>query len=529
METWQEAALVAEVSKRTRVPIFSFSAPSITPPLTSVRWPSLVRMVNNDYLQVLSVIVLYEDDGTTSSGILTLLSHALQAVGSKIEHWSAFPPFSSLSDPISFIREELEKINKYKQSRVFIIVRSLLELATRIITEAKQIGFMGRDSVWITADSVTNQFNIVNSSVMSSMQGIIGIRTPFSETSPSFKDFSIQFRNLFRSTYPQEDKSEPGIYALSAYDTISTIALAMEKSTDISTSLALLDNILSSNFNGLSGQIHFQNGELSRSTTYTVVNVVGKSYIQLKFWSPEYGFTDEVIDGKMSQEKSTSDGRKMQGLDDLVYWPGGLRRVPLGWVMPNAANPMVIGIPGRTSFEKFVKVNEGEDPTGFCTDVFKNALQRLNYTLPYIFESFHGLYDDLVDEVHFGNAARSTVPGGPSVACSTAKALEWDATWLKMVVFLSVTNEEQATINLNAMNQLKGKKPWSLSFSFGRALQPEYSQGMVWKSGKCGEGAVPSSQGVRQTREATLGTYKGDATWLEMVLLEGLHVKDYKY
>ncbi|XP_042494747.1 asparagine synthetase [glutamine-hydrolyzing] 2-like [Macadamia integrifolia] len=29
------------------------------------------------------------------------------------------------------------------------------------------------------------------------------------------------------------------------------------------------------------------------------------------------------------------------------------------------------------------------------------------------------------------NAARSTVPGGPSVACSTAKALEWDATWSK--------------------------------------------------------------------------------------------------
>ncbi|KAK6923758.1 Asparagine synthase [Dillenia turbinata] len=27
------------------------------------------------------------------------------------------------------------------------------------------------------------------------------------------------------------------------------------------------------------------------------------------------------------------------------------------------------------------------------------------------------------------NAARSTVPGGPSVACSTAKAVEWDAAW----------------------------------------------------------------------------------------------------
>lgn len=29
------------------------------------------------------------------------------------------------------------------------------------------------------------------------------------------------------------------------------------------------------------------------------------------------------------------------------------------------------------------------------------------------------------------NSARLTVPGGPSIACSTAKAIEWDAQWLK--------------------------------------------------------------------------------------------------
>jgi len=29
------------------------------------------------------------------------------------------------------------------------------------------------------------------------------------------------------------------------------------------------------------------------------------------------------------------------------------------------------------------------------------------------------------------SAARQTVPGGPSVACSTAKAVEWDAAWSK--------------------------------------------------------------------------------------------------
>merc|ERR1711982_284744 len=37
---------------------------------------------------------------------------------------------------------------------------------------------------------------------------------------------------------------------------------------------------------------------------------------------------------------------------------------------------------------------------------------------------------------------------------------------------LDEDNEEVATVNLNAMNQLyKGKLPWHLSFSYGKALQ----------------------------------------------------------
>lgn len=41
------------------------------------------------------------------------------------------------------------------------------------------------------------------------------------------------------------------------------------------------------------------------------------------------------------------------------------------------------------------------------------------------------------------------------------------------VMFLSGgQSEEEASLNLNAMNRLKGiTKPWTLSFSYGRALQ----------------------------------------------------------
>ena len=40
------------------------------------------------------------------------------------------------------------------------------------------------------------------------------------------------------------------------------------------------------------------------------------------------------------------------------------------------------------------------------------------------------------------------------------------------VVYLSGgQSEEDATLNLNAINQCPGPKPWALTFSFGRALQ----------------------------------------------------------
>ncbi|XP_042039335.1 asparagine synthetase [glutamine-hydrolyzing] 2-like [Salvia splendens] len=41
------------------------------------------------------------------------------------------------------------------------------------------------------------------------------------------------------------------------------------------------------------------------------------------------------------------------------------------------------------------------------------------------------LYRTIFERFFPKNSARSTVPGGPSVACSTAKAVEWDAAWSK--------------------------------------------------------------------------------------------------
>ncbi len=97
------------------------------------------------------------------------------------------------------------------------------------------------------------------------------------------------------------------------------------------------------------------------------------------------------------------------------------------------------------------------------------------------------------------------------------------------IVFLSGgQSEEEATLNLNAMNALNTVKPWTLSFSFGRALQATVLK--TWTGKKENVEAAQKALYVRAkaNSEATLGKYGGSAG-ASGVGTESLHVKDYKY
>ncbi|KAK8563433.1 hypothetical protein V6N13_007620 [Hibiscus sabdariffa] len=97
------------------------------------------------------------------------------------------------------------------------------------------------------------------------------------------------------------------------------------------------------------------------------------------------------------------------------------------------------------------------------------------------------------------------------------------------IVFLSGgQSEEEATLNLNAMNKLQTKKPWSLSFSFGRALQQSTLKAWAGKEENLKKAQDALLVRCKANSEATLGTYKGDANLGEGAA-ESLHVKDYKY
>ncbi|CAK7350469.1 unnamed protein product [Dovyalis caffra] len=420
MDKWEEAALVASMGNRSQVPILSFAAPAITLPLTSLRWPFLIRMASDWSEQTRcvaalvrcyhwkKVVVIYEDDVYGGeSGNLALLSEALQEVGSEIEYRLVLPPFSLLTNPKEVVQDELIKLQNDIESRVFIVLQSSLPMLTNLFREAKNMGLVGRDTAWIVANSITSFLDSMDNSVISSMEGTLGIQTYYSSSS-SYKRFETEFRKIFRSQYLDEDNFHPGIQALRAYDSIGTVTKAIEKlGSNSSSPITLLNSVLESDFTGLSGKIHFKDGMLSQAPILRIANVVGKKYKELDFWLPNFGFSDtlQVEEGK-GRSKNSDVGNITRGLAGPVIWPGDLNwRDPKGWAMPTNAKPLRIIVPKRTSFDKFVTFRAGKTiPEGFCIDLFNKVVEELNYPLPHEFFVHEGSYDEMVEGVRNKNA-----------------------------------------------------------------------------------------------------------------------------
>lgn len=96
------------------------------------------------------------------------------------------------------------------------------------------------------------------------------------------------------------------------------------------------------------------------------------------------------------------------------------------------------------------------------------------------------------------------------------------------VVFLSGgQSEEEATVNLSAMNRLSEVKPWTLSFSFGRALQQSTLKTWAGKKENVEKAQAAFLSRCKANSEATLGNYIGGAAG--DLAAQSLYEKGYKY
>lgn len=398
METWQEAALVADVGAKFQVPIISFSSPPLVPSsLVQLRWPFLIQMSQNlsaqmnfiaDMIHAFNskkVIVIYEDNPySTDSGTLSLLSDALEKLNLQIEYLLVLPPFTSLSDPKGFVLDELLKLLLLK-SRVFVVLQASLPMVNHLFREAKKIGLLEKESSWIVNEEITSMLDYVDKSVLSSMGGVLGIKTNYSTSSSAY----THLQEKFQAENTEKVEFKPRSNVLVAYDSITVVTKALEKmNTNSSSSKVLLEKMLSSNFNGLIGDIRFKERQLYYTPMLRVIKMVvnDKKDIELDFWTPKLKFATSL-------REKTSDGTKEDSLNDCV---------PKKWKIPNDTNPLQVLIPMNPAYDTFVKVSQNQNATGFCIELFQEAREILRFPysdLPYNFTPFTESFDDILHKV----------------------------------------------------------------------------------------------------------------------------------
>ncbi|KAM1583129.1 hypothetical protein ACFX10_030778 [Malus domestica] len=396
--TWEETSLVAKVGSETHTAIVSLA--EANPMWATELWPFLVQASRNRLKQMEAiaaivqswewhqVTVIYQDRDSSANEVLPHLSDALRQVGAEISHLVALPPFASSS-----LIEELEKIRR-DQCRVFVVHLSA-QLAVQLFRKAKEMEMMEKDYVWITTDPITSLVHSFNASTISTMQGIIGLKSYLPESGKQSKDFDHKFRKRFSSEHPEEGNNEPGIFAAQAYDAARAVALAVTESRK---GRNLLAKLLQSDFHGLNGRIKFSGQKLAPQHVFQIINVNGKSYREVGYWSDGLGFSLTL--GERATNRSS-----MKYLGQ-VFWPGGPWLTPKGWTEPTTnANVLRIGVPTGSKCKQYVNVKK--DPlghnlsfNGLAIDLFKATLKELPYHLPYEFFPFEGTYDSLVEQIH---------------------------------------------------------------------------------------------------------------------------------
>ncbi|KAI3716236.1 hypothetical protein L6452_23436 [Arctium lappa] len=400
LQTLEEVVSVAEVGSEAQVPTFSLF--DSVPQWALDRWPFLVQASPSQFAQMKAVVAIlkscewnrftfiYEDINSASTQVIPHLMEAIKESGVEMSNIVKLSPFASS------LLEELERI-KTEQCRVFL-VHATLETGIRLFQNAKSMGMMERGYVWITTNLFTDLLHTVNSSTFSMMEGVVGLGSFLPDTSSQFQDFSTKFQKKFKIEQPEEDNNMPGIFAAQAYDATWIVALALSEKNTSGQKLLERVPLISLDGNGITGEVQFVDRKSAASHIFPIINVIGKYYRELGFWSEGLGFS-EVIN-------QTTNDTSLQNLGH-IFWPGRPLHTPRGWDISTNVNPLRVGVPMMAMFKQFVEVKYDRDGnltcTGYSIELFKEVVKQLPYYLPYEFIPFNGTYDQLVEQVYLKN------------------------------------------------------------------------------------------------------------------------------
>ncbi|XP_057458927.1 glutamate receptor 2.9-like [Lotus japonicus] len=429
-----EANFMIRLGDKAHVPIITFSATS--PSLALLKSPYFFQIAQNDSAQVKAIssmvqafgwkqVVPIYVDNSFGEGLIPALTIALQQANIRVPYCSAISP--SATDEV--ITQELYKLITMP-TRVFVVHMSS-RLGSRLFAIAKSIGMMEQGYVWIVTDGMANSLNSLNSYVVESMEGVLGVR-PYVPKSKELDGFKARWKRRFLLDNPTLDDANLNVYGTWAYDAATTLAMAVEKdgATSFGHSNAsrnlldleevgvsqngekLCEALLNTRFKGLSGDFSVVGGQLQESP-FEIVNVVGEGERRVGFWTPQQGILRN-LDTKGALPSMHSTSKSNLG---TIIWPGDTYSVPKGWEIPTSGKKLRIGVPVKKgdSYSEFVKITHDTSTnstvvTGFCIDVFKAVLEAFPFALPYEFIPFEkpdaemaGTYNELISQVYYGN------------------------------------------------------------------------------------------------------------------------------
>ncbi|CAI0438635.1 unnamed protein product [Linum tenue] len=422
-ETSMQANFLIPLGEKAQIPVISFSASS--PTLASIRSPYFFRATQKDSTQVNAIAAIVKAfswrqvvpiyvDNAYGEGIVPSLVDSLDAVDARVPYRSAISA-SATDDQIG---QELYKLMTM-QTRVFV-VHMAPNLGARLFAKAKEVEMMSPGYVWIVTDGITGFLNSIDSSVLESMQGVLGVK-PHVPRTKEVLEFRSRWKRKFQRDHPEILDADLNSYGLWAYDATVALATAIEKAGQ-ATNFTFLNNSSSSNadldrirasssgpnlalelsrakFAGLSGEFAMEPDGQLKGSAYEVVNVNGNGGRVVGYWTRGGGLARELAN------ESTA----------TVIWPGDAAAVPKGFQMPTSGKKLRIGVPVKDGFSEFVSVTTDPETnktsvTGYCIDIFEAVVQTLPYALPFEYVPFAnatgdsaGTYNDLVYQVFLGN------------------------------------------------------------------------------------------------------------------------------
>ncbi|KZV40845.1 glutamate receptor 3.3-like [Dorcoceras hygrometricum] len=406
------AHTILHVAKELQTPFLSFAATD--PTLSSLQFPYFIRTTISDLYQMMAVTeivyhygwkevtVIYLDDDYGRNG-LAALDDALAARRCRVSYKAGISPGDISRNEVMDILVNVA----LKQSRV-IVIHANRAAGLLVFDVAQQIGMLEDGYVWIATDWLASVLDTGFQHIsIDNLQGVLVLRQHTSNS---------ERRRSFLARWNKLTSGSLGLstYALYAYDTVWLLAHALDsffdqggvisfsKNPNLQSSagsllnldsmlkfdggLLLKNNILQSDFVGLTGPVKFNSGNSLVFPAYEILNIIGTSLHRIGYWSNYSGLSTVVPESLYSRPQNRSSARQqLHG----VIWPGEAVKTPRGWVFPSSGKQLRIGVPIRVGYREFVSQVPGTNTfKGFCIDVFTAAVDLLPYAVPYQFIPF---------------------------------------------------------------------------------------------------------------------------------------------